>query len=149
MLPRVKDFPVPLFFILSCQQGVWGAQGAGRGQNQESWPILAKGIFHTTWHHVEKLEKQQGSGQVDSCCLGMAGHHSVDCKQSLVHHLLSNVYMLCIYKYMVYICIIIITIIFFSSSFSVLLNSFYLYQWVHATGRGWANDCVVLSYLLG
>lgn len=32
----------------------WGAQGAGRGQNQGSWPSLAKGIFRATWHCVEQ-----------------------------------------------------------------------------------------------
>ena len=27
-----------------------GAQEAGRGHSQDSWPKLAKGIFHTLWH---------------------------------------------------------------------------------------------------
>lgn len=29
-----------------CQQGGWGAPGAGRGQSQDSWPGLDKGIHN-------------------------------------------------------------------------------------------------------
>ena len=30
-----------------------GAQGAGRGRNEDSWPSLAKGTFRTVWHGGE------------------------------------------------------------------------------------------------
>ena len=32
-----------------------GSPGAGRGQNQESWPKLAQGMSHTMWCHAEQL----------------------------------------------------------------------------------------------
>jgi len=33
------------------------AHGSGRGQNQGSWPKVAKGIFHIIWHHTEFFKK--------------------------------------------------------------------------------------------
>lgn len=46
--PRTVQFPV-----LPCQQGSWGALGAGRGQNKDRWVSLAKGTFHTL-HHTQQ-----------------------------------------------------------------------------------------------
>lgn len=31
----------------------WGTQGAGKGQNQDSWSRLTKGKSHIMWHHAE------------------------------------------------------------------------------------------------
>lgn len=42
---------------MSCQRGAEGAQ------NKDSWPELAKRIFHTIWHQVKKAIKLRGVGQ--------------------------------------------------------------------------------------
>ena len=39
--------------MLPCQQRSWGCTRIWRGQNQDCWPKLAKGIFHTIWHHFD------------------------------------------------------------------------------------------------
>lgn len=44
-----------LFSFVCCPASDWdvGAQGARRGQNQDSWPELDNEIFHTIWCHAE------------------------------------------------------------------------------------------------
>ncbi|KAK4814538.1 hypothetical protein QYF61_022257 [Mycteria americana] len=55
-------------FLLSALQG---AQEAGRGHSQDSWPQLAKGMFHTISHHAQhiKLGKKEEGGDVRSDAL--------------------------------------------------------------------------------
>lgn len=38
------------------------AQVAGRGQNQDNWPKLTKGTFHTIWHPAELLKWRRLAG---------------------------------------------------------------------------------------
>ena len=50
----------------------------GRGQNQNSWPQLAKGIFHTVWHHVKKTINLRGVLRGESTAAqGLVEHLSV------------------------------------------------------------------------
>ena len=51
---RAKAISVSQLCTLPCQWWVEGAQGAKRTQNQDSWPKMAKEIFHTVWHHMKK-----------------------------------------------------------------------------------------------
>ena len=46
------------------------AQGAGREHSEDSWLKLAKGIFHTVWHHAEGVLKAVGVCLWLFCCLG-------------------------------------------------------------------------------
>jgi len=92
---------------LPCQWGAGSAQGAGKGQNQDNWPKLAKGIFHTIWQHVRKLLKLWGLGWWEVIAWELVGHWLVDGEQ-LCCTLLS----LCIY---IYFMIITITSFLFSS----------------------------------
>lgn len=41
---------------LSCptSEEAGGIQGAGKGQNQDTFPKRAKGIFHKMWSHDEQ-----------------------------------------------------------------------------------------------
>ena len=75
-------------FSVSCTvlpvRAAAGAQGAGWGQNQDSWATLARGIFHTIWHHAKtnkqtknnNLQRKKqtwklwGVGLVGCSCLG-------------------------------------------------------------------------------
>ena len=51
-LYRAKDISTPCTTLPA--RGAEWAQGAGRGQKQDSWPQLAKGMFRTTRPCVEK-----------------------------------------------------------------------------------------------
>ena len=46
------------FFSFSCpaSKKAGGAQEVGRGHRQDSWPKLAKGIFHTIWCHAQHIK---------------------------------------------------------------------------------------------
>ena len=52
-------------------------QGEGRGQNQDIWLKLAKGIFHAIWHHAKSLKNcgELARGIAATCRL--AGDRSV------------------------------------------------------------------------
>ena len=70
-----KAISVSQLLILPGQQGVRGAQGVGRWQNQDSWHKLAKGTFHTIWHHEKKTEGSWTWGQMlEWEMLETAGH---------------------------------------------------------------------------
>lgn len=117
------------FLVLSCQWAGLGVQGAGRGQNQGSWPNLAKGIFHSTWHHGGKNYKTEGSwlGGVLLLgnCLGIGQQVVSIC---FVHHLFCNY---------IYTCIL---------YFSVLVNCFIstykfnLYFWFFSPSHWGGGD---------
>lgn len=53
MLYTAKVISVSWLLVLPCQQGGWGARGAGKKQNQDSGTKLAKGMFLTIWCRVE------------------------------------------------------------------------------------------------
>ena len=97
-------------------------QGVGKGQNQDNWPKLAKGIFHTIWQHaIKPLENGGELARGIAAAQELAGLQLLAGMQLLVHHLF--------YKY-IHIYVIIITIIIFPLPFSVLVNSFHLNPWV-------------------
>lgn len=48
--------------ILACQwEGLRGS-AVGKGQSQDGWTKLSKGIFHTVHHHMNKTQRIVGSG---------------------------------------------------------------------------------------
>ena len=53
---------------------------AGRGHSQDSWPKLAKGIFHTIWHHAQYINW----GELAEKWLGIGRQVVSNC---IVHHL--------------------------------------------------------------
>ena len=46
---------------------VGDAQEAGKGHSQDSWPKLAKGIFHTIWHHAQYINWGELAGGRARC----------------------------------------------------------------------------------
>lgn len=58
--PKTFQFFSSLYCLIS--EGSWGTHGAGRGQNQDGWPKMVKGIFHSKWHNVDKTWKWWGGG---------------------------------------------------------------------------------------
>jgi len=68
VLYRAKDIVVLQLLILSCWRGGQrGTQRAGRRQDQDRWPKLAKEIFHTIRHHAKNLEND-GELVRAGCC---------------------------------------------------------------------------------
>ena len=59
-----------------------GTRSYGVGHNQDSWPELAKGIFHTLWHHVRGTEGR-ALASMAAVSQGLAGHWSVGGEQLL------------------------------------------------------------------
>jgi len=58
-------------------RGTKGAQGAGRRRDRDSWPKLAKGIFHPIWHHGKKTKqtKKLASWLLGAAAAwGLSGH---------------------------------------------------------------------------
>ena len=53
------------FFSFSCpaDEKAGGAQEAGRGHSQDSWPKVAKGIFHTKWRHAQYINWGELAGR--------------------------------------------------------------------------------------
>ena len=50
-------------FLGPASERAGGARETGRGHSQDRWPKLAKGIFHTIWHHAEYInwgKKKEG-----------------------------------------------------------------------------------------
>ena len=92
-----------------------GAPEAGREHNRDSWPRLAKGIFHAVWHHARYI--RQGNWPDTAIAAPIqAGHQPVGGEPL---HWASL-----IYSIIIIINIIIIVVVI--SSFAVLLNCFYI-----------------------
>lgn len=47
-------------FYFLCHWEVRGAQWAERGQNQDRWHKLAKGMWYTLWHHARRKKEKVG-----------------------------------------------------------------------------------------
>ena len=60
VLYRAKDVSASHITLPSRMLGK--AQVAERGQNQDNWPKLARGTFHTMWHHAELLNWRRLAG---------------------------------------------------------------------------------------
>ena len=68
----------PFKFPMLCQWA--GAQEPGREQSQDSWPELAKGIFHTMESHAQYINQGNltGAGQwLLGDCLVSIGHRTL------------------------------------------------------------------------
>lgn len=127
------------FSFLYCPAGerAEGAQGVGRGQNQDRWPKLSKEIFHTIW----QWKNLKNSGELAGWAATMwelAGLISVSGRWAIACASLA-LYM--------YVYVIIITMILFSSSsviVKVVFISTHEFYWFvffsnslpHPTGRG-------------
>jgi len=97
-----------------------GVQGAGRGENKDSWPKLAKGMFHSIWRPIKAIKTERSVWRA-TVAWGLAGISWWVVRNWLVHHLFYKyAYRNCIYHYHYY----------YFSPFSVLANSFYLILWV-------------------
>ena len=48
----------------STSEWAGGAQEAGRGHGQDSWPKLTTGISQTIWHHAQHIKPEEGGGRV-------------------------------------------------------------------------------------
>jgi len=101
-----------IFLAGSHWLGLPGAREAGRGHSWDSWPQLAKGIFHTICHaQYTSWGSWPGSS---NCCLGTGWVSFIRWwATAFVHHLF------CIH-------IIVTIIIIIISSFALLLNCLYL-----------------------
>ena len=51
------------FSYYSASEEAGWTQQARRGHSQDSWPQLAKGIFHTMWHHAQYINWGELAGQ--------------------------------------------------------------------------------------
>ena len=128
-----------------------GVQGAGRGENKDSWPKLAKGMFHSIWRPIRAIKTERSVWRA-TVAWGLAGISWWVVRNCLVHHLFYKyAYRNCIYHYHYY----------YFSPFSVLANSFYLILWVlllsffsnsltYPTGRRErAKGSVMMNWVLG
>ena len=125
------------FSLCPANEQARGAARAGRGQTQDSWPKLAKGVFHTIWCHSKQYIGVASRGGGTGCSgIGWA----------LVIRWWAIA--LCITCF-VHIFIVIIIL------FSVLINCLYLNPQASVFSflspipererGGWVNGCVVLS----
>lgn len=68
-----------------------GAVRAGRGQTQDRWPKLAKGVFHTIWRHAKQYigvaSRGEGAGLL-GVRLGIGQRVVSNC---IVHHLFVHI----------------------------------------------------------
>jgi len=66
-----------LLFILCClvRKGVGGIR-SWEGMNQNSWPKVAKGIFHTKWHNAKYFKGCGELAKGGAAAQGLAGHWS-------------------------------------------------------------------------
>ena len=86
-----------LSFLLCPANGqAAGAVRAGRGQTQDRWPKLAKGVFHTIWRHAKQYigvaSWGEGAGLL-GVRLGIGQRVVSNC---IVHHLFSYTLLLLI-----------------------------------------------------
>lgn len=91
---------------------VWsqGAQGAARGQGQDSWPKVAKGMFYIVWHHAKKILKNCGElAEGQPLLRDWLGIHQQVGSNCIMHHLFVSI------------IVTVIVLIFFS--FAALVNS--------------------------
>ena len=93
-----------------CQQA--GVQEAGREHSQDSWPEVAKGVFHNTEHHAQYINWGEWAGRGGSL-LGRqsAGGEQLHCA-SLVFSWVLFLFFFVIY-FFITITITIIIIIFY------------------------------------
>ena len=115
----------------------------GGGYSQDSWPKLARGIFHTVWHHAQYMNWRSWL---------RGGWPGSLLRDGLVTRWWAIA--LCI-THFVY-CILLIIIIFHWCPIKLSLNPQVLLWWVffpysppHPTASRWASSCVVLSCQMG
>ena len=138
-------------FLCPASKKAGGAEEVGRGHRRDSWPKLAKELFHTIWHHAQYINWGSWLGG-GIAARELTGHRSTSGEQlhcaPLALYSLILLVLLLSYYYYHYHCF---------SFLSVLLNCLYLNSRVFflilspipGVGGQWASGCVVLSCRLG
>ena len=136
------------FSLCPASEQAGGAAGAGRGQTQDSWPKLAKGVFHTIWRHAKQYigVAGRGGGRLLGDRLGIGQRVVSNC---IVHHLFSYTLLLLILLPLSLLLLLLLLLFSCLNKLSLSQHTGFTFPFLspipEREGGGWANGCVVFS----